>query len=70
MLLTCELFDGGVYYLIFFDPRFEKRIYIPLPEANARAKMVGLNIGSTPCKMGLRDYKLLAKKTDGYIDIA
>lgn len=46
--------------------RFEKRIYIPLPEANARAKMVGLNIGSTPCKMGLRDYKLLAKKTEGF----
>jgi vacuolar protein-sorting-associated protein 4 len=45
--------------------RFEKRIYIPLPEANARAKMVGLNVGSTPCKLFLRDYKLLAKKTDG-----
>jgi len=46
--------------------RFEKRIYIPLPDANARAKMVGLNVGSTPCKLFLRDYKLLAKKTEGF----
>jgi vacuolar protein-sorting-associated protein 4 len=28
--------------------------------------MIGLNIGTTPCKMGLRDYKLLAKKTEGF----
>ncbi|KAI8892757.1 P-loop containing nucleoside triphosphate hydrolase protein [Globomyces pollinis-pini] len=46
--------------------RFERRIYIPLPDCNARAKMIGLNIGSTPCKLQMRDYKHLAKKTDGF----
>jgi vacuolar protein-sorting-associated protein 4 len=45
--------------------RFEKRIYIPLPEAPARAKMVSLNIGTTPCHLRPRDFKLLAKKTEG-----
>ena len=45
--------------------RFEKRIYIPLPEANSRAQMVGLNIGTTPCNLRPKDYKLLAKKTEG-----
>jgi vacuolar protein-sorting-associated protein 4 len=33
---------------------------------NARAKMFGLNIGSTPCKLTLRDFKLLAQKTEGF----
>ena len=28
--------------------RFEKRIYIPLPEAHARAYMTKLNLGDTP----------------------
>jgi vacuolar protein-sorting-associated protein 4 len=28
--------------------------------------MVALNIGQTPCKLVPRDYKLLAKKTDGF----
>ncbi|KAJ3282705.1 Vacuolar protein sorting-associated protein 4 [Borealophlyctis nickersoniae] len=46
--------------------RFEKRIYIPLPDPNARAKMVGLNIGSTPCSLTQRDYKILADKTEGF----
>eukprot|EP00842_Homolaphlyctis_polyrhiza_P004277 jgi/Hompol1/4850/HPOL_001650-RA len=46
--------------------RFEKRIYIPLPDLNARARMIGLNIGSTPCKMTQRDHRLLAEKTEGF----
>lgn len=46
--------------------RFEKRIYIPLPEVNARAKMFELHIGNTPCALKVKDFKKLAEKTQGY----
>ncbi|KAJ2090519.1 Vacuolar protein sorting-associated protein 4, partial [Coemansia sp. S100] len=46
--------------------RFEKRIYIPLPDAAARARMFQLHIGNTPCTLTQRDYKMLAERTDGY----
>eukprot|EP00158_Paraphelidium_tribonemae_P009314 Partr_v1_DN28830_c0_g1_i5_m32930 putative Vacuolar Protein len=46
--------------------RFEKRIYIPLPEAPARAKMFELHIGDTPSSLQPGDYRLLADKTEGF----
>ncbi|KAK9897778.1 AAA-domain-containing protein [Cystobasidium minutum MCA 4210] len=46
--------------------RFEKRIYIPLPEAEARRKIFELNVGSTPCTLTLKEYKYLAQITEGY----
>lgn len=46
--------------------RFEKRIYIPLPEINARSKMLELNIGDTPCSLTSTDYLEIAKRTEGY----
>jgi len=46
--------------------RFEKRIYIPLPELNARMKMFQLHLGTTPHQLTPKDYKKLAEKTDGY----
>merc|ERR1711953_350743 len=46
--------------------RFEKRIYIPLPEAPARATMFKLSMGSTPTKITDAEYNVLAQKTDGY----
>ena len=46
--------------------RFEKRIYIPLPEAHARAKMFQLNVGSTPCTLSPEDYKNLGKNSEGF----
>ncbi|GAA5937110.1 AAA family ATPase VPS4 [Sporobolomyces koalae] len=46
--------------------RFEKRIYIPLPDPAARSKMFHLNIGTTPCQLSQSDYRALAEKTDGY----
>ncbi|KAI9321034.1 hypothetical protein BX666DRAFT_1852511 [Dichotomocladium elegans] len=46
--------------------RFEKRIYIPLPDAHARATMFQLNVGETPCTLTPADYKHLADLTDGY----
>ncbi|KAI9299635.1 Vps4 C terminal oligomerization domain-containing protein [Cunninghamella echinulata] len=46
--------------------RFEKRIYIPLPDNHARAKMFELNVGTTPCSLTMADYKQLADMTEGY----
>ncbi|KAG7272958.1 hypothetical protein CRUP_035790 [Coryphaenoides rupestris] len=46
--------------------RFEKRIYIPLPEEHARAFMFRLHLGSTPNSISDSDFVTLGKKTDGY----
>lgn len=47
--------------------RFEKRIYIPLPEEHARLVMFKLHLGNTPHQLNEEDLKVLAKKTDGYV---
>lgn len=46
--------------------RFEKRVYIPLPELQPRAVMFKLNIGSTPCRLTQEDYLSLAQRTEGF----
>ncbi|XP_034282590.1 vacuolar protein sorting-associated protein 4A [Pantherophis guttatus] len=46
--------------------RFEKRIYIPLPEELARAQMFKLHLGNTPHNLTEADIHELARKTDGY----
>ena len=46
--------------------RFEKRIYIPLPEVNARMKMFQLHLGSTPHTLTNKDFKKLAEKSEGF----
>ncbi|KYQ91797.1 hypothetical protein DLAC_11689 [Tieghemostelium lacteum] len=46
--------------------RFEKRIYIGLPEAQARAKMFQINIGQTPNSLTPACYKKLGEMTEGY----
>uniref|UniRef100_A0A671RT66 vesicle-fusing ATPase n=1 Tax=Sinocyclocheilus anshuiensis TaxID=1608454 RepID=A0A671RT66_9TELE len=46
--------------------RFEKRIYIPLPEEPARAAMFRLHLGNTPHSLTETDLRQLARKTDGY----
>uniref|UniRef100_A0A8D3CFD0 vesicle-fusing ATPase n=1 Tax=Scophthalmus maximus TaxID=52904 RepID=A0A8D3CFD0_SCOMX len=46
--------------------RFEKRIYIPLPEEHARSFMFKLHLGSTPNSISESDFVTLGKKTDGY----
>jgi len=45
--------------------RFEKRIYIPLPEKHARAVMLKLHIGDTPHTLTDRDFDKLGEKTEG-----
>lgn len=46
--------------------RFEKRIYIPLPGAEARKRMFELHVGNTPCELTQKDYRELAEQTEGY----
>uniref|UniRef100_A0A8D0CWK7 vesicle-fusing ATPase n=1 Tax=Sander lucioperca TaxID=283035 RepID=A0A8D0CWK7_SANLU len=46
--------------------RFEKRIYIPLPEKHARSFMFKLHLGSTPNELTEADFITLGDKTEGY----
>ncbi|XP_060562832.1 vacuolar protein sorting-associated protein 4B-like [Ruditapes philippinarum] len=46
--------------------RFEKRIYIPMPEAPARSLMFKLNLRSTPNSLTDEDFKQLGLKAEGY----
>lgn len=46
--------------------RFEKRIYIPLPEEHARLVMFKIHLGNTPHQVSDDDLKELAKRTEGY----
>lgn len=46
--------------------RFEKRVYIPLPEAQARTTMFKIHVGATPSSLKDADFVELGKATDGY----
>lgn len=46
--------------------RFEKRIYIALPDAAARCKMFQIHLGDTPHTLQPNDFQELAQLTDGY----
>lgn len=46
--------------------RFERRIYIPLPDVEARTRMFEINIGEVPCECTPHDLRTLAEMTDGY----
>jgi len=46
--------------------RFDKRIYIPLPEEGARYTMFKLHLGDTPCQLTSNDFRELAQLTEGY----
>ena len=45
--------------------RFEKRIYIPLPDVTARKAMFKLHLGNTPNSLVEQDYNELAQKAEG-----
>jgi vacuolar protein-sorting-associated protein 4 len=45
--------------------RFEKRIYIPLPEPHARETMFKIHIGDTPNSLTPGDFGELAARTEG-----
>jgi vacuolar protein-sorting-associated protein 4 len=46
--------------------RFEKRIYIPLPEEAARLTMFKIHLGNTAHVLTEENLRQLAKQTDGY----
>lgn len=46
--------------------RFERRIYIPLPEEFARKSLFELNVGDTPNDLTDEDISELARLTEGY----
>lgn len=46
--------------------RFEKRVYIPLPDDDARAHMFKVHIGDTPHNLNEADFRSLAKMSDGF----
>jgi len=46
--------------------RFEKNVYIQLPEKTARKTMFKLHLGNTPYSLTEEDLEILAKYTEGY----
>ncbi|KAI4347933.1 hypothetical protein L6164_008706 [Bauhinia variegata] len=46
--------------------RFDKRIYIPLPDLKARQHMFKVHLGDTPHNLTEKDFEELAYKTDGF----
>lgn len=62
-----KYFINYMYFL--FIHRFEKRIYIPLPEEHARAFMFKLNIGDTANQLTEEDYRELGRRTEGWVHL-
>jgi vacuolar protein-sorting-associated protein 4 len=48
--------------------RFERRIYIPLPDKDARVTMFKIHIGDTPVEIYEEDYEKLGEMTEGWAD--
>jgi len=46
--------------------RFEKRIYISLPDAGARTRMFEIHLGQTPHRLTSQDFRELGELTEGY----
>ena len=46
--------------------RFDKRIYIALPDSPSRAKMFKIHLGDTPHKLTEEDFRFLGMGTDGF----
>lgn len=46
--------------------RFEKRVYIPLPEKVARKVMFKIHLGQTPNSLSDHDFEVLAAKSEGF----
>ena len=46
--------------------RFERRIYISLPDARARERMIALHLGTTANNLTEQDFRYIAEQTDGF----
>ena len=53
-------------FIIAMRRRFEKRVYIALPEAPARANMFKLNLGDTPNDLTEEQFQSLGEISEGY----
>ena len=57
--------ENIVKIVLYISFRFEKRIYIPLPDAPARVAMFQLHIGKTPHSLNQDNFKDLGKRSEG-----
>ena len=46
--------------------RFERRIYIPLPDTASRTRMFEINVDETPTSLTTADFRQLGSMTEGY----
>ena len=46
--------------------RFQRRVHISLPDLQARIKMFEIAISTMPCELTSKDYRKMAKLSDGY----
>jgi len=46
--------------------RFEKRIFIGLPDAATRARIFKIHLGDTPHELNDQDFKILGERTEGF----
>lgn len=46
--------------------RFEKRVYIPLPDTEARTRLLEIELGKTPNTISRNDLSSIAQRTEGY----
>ena len=53
--------------LVVSHCRFEKRIYIPLPEQEARTYMFKLNLGTTPHVISEENFMELGHRSEGWV---
>ena len=60
----CTYFFGILY--VAMRRRFEKRVYIALPEPVARTIMFKLNLGDTPNSLSEQDFATLGDMSEGY----
>lgn len=49
-----------------FLRRFQKRIYIPLPDKEARMTLIKMHLAATPASLTTEDWCLLGRKTEGF----
>jgi len=46
--------------------RFQRRIYIAIPDLRSRMRMFELAIGQTPCELGPKEFRTLAEMSEGF----
>lgn len=46
--------------------RFDRRIYVPLPDAPARSRMFKVHLGDTPHSLSETDFRWLGERSDGF----